>query len=184
MKKLLRKKLLIIRNSIPLLDQINLSEKITQNVISTEEWKKSKTIMLYISINSEVMTLKLLSNAVEENKRIVLPKVVRNNIIPITLNKNFKLLSGYMGILEPIEGEEFEGLIDLAIIPLVGFDLQGYRIGYGGGFYDRFLKEYESKIKIKIGIAYELQKIQNIPYEEHDIKLDYVITEKQIYSFV
>lgn len=183
MKKDIRKQIISKRDNITILEQIKLSSIIAEKLTSLEEWKNSNSIMLYTSINSEVMTLNLITRSIEENKILILPKVSENQIIPIQLPKRFTLKSGYKGILEPTENKIFEDIIDLAIIPLVGFDENGYRLGYGGGFYDRFLSKYQNKIKHKIGLGYECQKVKYIPIDNHDIKLDIIITEKNIYRF-
>jgi 5-formyltetrahydrofolate cyclo-ligase len=183
MKKQIRTYALKRRNIIPPLEQIESSSKIISNLTNSDLWKNTKSVMLYMSVGSEVFTLPLLSKAIEENKKIILPKVKGKHIIPIEVDEKFKLISGFGGILEPEAEEIYTGIIELCILPLVAFDSQGYRLGYGGGYYDRFLKEYESKIKFKIGLAYEKQRLEEIPTEEHDVTLDAICTEKGITLF-
>ncbi len=183
MKKQIRTHVLNRRNAIHPLEQIEYSAKIILNLTSSNPWKNAKSVMLYMSIGSEVFTLPLLSKAIEESKKIILPKVKGKHIIPIEVNEKFKLISSFGGILEPEAEEVYTGTIDLCIVPLVAFDDKGYRLGYGGGYYDRFLKEYESKIKLKLGLAYEKQKIEGIPAEEHDVTLDAICTENRIILF-
>ncbi|MFN4245503.1 MAG: 5-formyltetrahydrofolate cyclo-ligase [Brevinematia bacterium] len=183
MKKSIRKYLISIRDSLPIQNQIEYSRTIHEKLLSTPEWKRSNIVMFYISINSEVMTLNLLSKAFDEKKVILLPKVTNEGMISVKVPHNFKLITGYKGILEPYEGETFNNYIDLILVPLVGFDKEGYRIGYGGGFYDTFLSKNSKRIGLKIGLAYECQKIKYIPKEKHDQKLDIIITEKNIYLF-
>ncbi|MCX8028637.1 MAG: 5-formyltetrahydrofolate cyclo-ligase [Brevinematales bacterium] len=180
-KKDLRRELISKRNSLSIHNQIKLSIEISKKLISLEEWIISKCVMIYLSINSEVMTLHIMTKIIESNKILILPKVYENNLITIEVNRNFKIKSGYKGILEPIEGKPFEGYIDLAIIPLVGFNQNCFRIGYGGGFYDRFLATNYHRIKYKVGLAYECQKAENITKENHDVPLSAIITEKNIY---
>ena len=183
MKKHLRNYLTSKRNSLTLEEQVKYSKEIHEKLISLPQWKNSKTIMIYISINSEVMTLNLISKTIKERKILILPKVSNKDIITIKVNNEFKITTGYKGILEPSDGEIFTGYIDTVILPLIGFDKEGYRIGYGGGFYDAFIAKNSNRIGMKIGLAYECQKVDSIPKEEHDQKLDIVITEKNVYIF-
>ncbi len=182
MKKVLRKSFLEKRNSIPLVDQIEISRKIIDRFLSLEEWKKARSIMTYVSIDSEVSTLKIISEAITSNKILILPKVNGEEIDPILVRTPFTLKSQFKGILEPTSSEKFENEIDLVVIPGVLFDKRGYRIGYGGGFYDRFLHKYGEKISTKVALAYEIQVVELIDYVEiHDMKIDIILTESNIY---
>lgn len=180
-KSNIRRHFIQIRNNLPLSQQITLSQKIASTLVETPFWRNSKTVMLYLSTGSEVFTLALVTLSILEGKTTLLPKVSNKDILPIRVGKNFKIVSGFRGILEPESNDVFEGGIDLVIVPLVAFDEKGYRIGYGGGFYDRFLRK--NKAKLKVGLAYEIQKIEKLPSDNLDEKLDVVITEKGIYHF-
>ncbi|MGC8767563.1 MAG: 5-formyltetrahydrofolate cyclo-ligase [Brevinematia bacterium] len=180
-KKDIRKENIKKRNSIPVIEQIRNSQKILGALSETDFWKNSKTVMIYLSIGSEVFTLALITLSILEGKTILLPKVSGRDIIPVKVGRKFKLVSGFKGILEPNLSETFSGEIDIVIVPLVAFDEKGYRIGYGGGFYDRFLKS--NKVKLKVGLAYEIQKVKNLQPDDFDEKLDIVITENNIYYF-
>ncbi|MEN2998148.1 MAG: 5-formyltetrahydrofolate cyclo-ligase [Brevinematia bacterium] len=183
MKGSIRRLLLSRRNSVPILEQVSLSESIHRRLLLTEYWKSSKSVMLYVSIGSEVMTLRLVTYVLEDGKVLILPKVRGREILPVAVTSKFKLVSGFRGILEPEGGEVFDSVIDIAIVPVVGFDENGHRLGYGGGFYDRFLAKNLERIKLKVGLAYECQKVNLLPYEDRDVKLDLVITENGVYSF-
>lgn len=176
----LRRKLLARRDSLSFEKRVEHSIAIVDKLISTDEWHSSNSVMVYLSINSEVMTLPLLTKVIEFHKRLLIPKVSNGNIIPIEVVKKFRVASGFKNILEPSDGVEYKDDIDLVIVPVVGFNEKCFRIGYGGGYYDRFLKK--GRIKYKIGIAYECQKIDNDFSEEHDVKLDVVITEIGFYK--
>lgn len=182
-KKNIRDLLILRRSSLSIFEQISLSERIHKKLIMMDEWNRARTIMLYISVGSEVMTLPLINQVVSEGRTLVLPKVVDRRIVAVAVGKRFRLVSGYKGILEPCVGEVFDSTIDVAIIPLVGFDKRGYRLGYGGGFYDRFLSENMHMVGVRVGIAYECQMVEFLPVEVHDVKLDIVVTERQIHRF-
>ncbi len=127
-------------------------------------------IMLYNSIDCEVDVSFLLKNP---NKTFVYPRVLGDNIIPVCSNSFEK---GAYGIDEPV-GKAFEGVIDAVIVPMTAFDEFGNRLGFGKGFYDRFLKEKDC---LKIGIAFSCQKTSDITVKSTDIKMDYIITENEV----
>lgn len=179
-KRDLRKELLLKRDSLSFEKRVDYSITIINKLISTEEWNNSNSVMVYLSINSEVMTLPLLTKVIESHKRLLIPKVSNGSIIPLEVGNKFRVVSGFKNILEPIDGFEYKDNIDLVIVPVVGFNEKCSRIGYGGGYYDRFLKQ--GRIRYKVGIAYECQKVDNDFSEEHDIKLDIVITERNLYK--
>ena len=143
---------------------------------------KSKIIGGYYPFNYELDILNILE-ALEKRKYILsLPKIAKNNEMdffqwsskdPLKINK--------YGIPETTSKKKIYPRIFL--IPMVGFDGKLNRLGYGGGFYDRYLKKISKKKKVlKIGIAYSIQKLKNIPVNDYDMKLDNVITEKKVYS--
>ena len=98
-----------------------------------------------------------------------------------------KLIKGPLGNLEPLENEKFI-LPQILVVPMLSFDKKLYRLGYGGGYYDKsinILKNYfkkEKKFFTTIGLAYSIQEEKKIPRENHDMKLDYIITEKEVLS--
>ena len=102
-------------------------------------------------------------------------------------NLQDQLIKGPFGTLEPSK-TQISILPQIVVVPMLSFDAQLFRLGYGGGYYDKsinFLKNYfkkEKKFFITIGLAYSIQKEKNIPIENHDIKMDYIITENKVYS--
>ena len=98
-----------------------------------------------------------------------------------------KLISGPLGTMEPLK-TQISILPQILVVPMLSFDKELYRLGYGGGYYDKtinFLKKYfkkERKFFITIGLAYSIQEEKKIPKEKHDMKLDYIITEKEVLS--
>lgn len=161
------------------------SSIITEKLISMECIKNSKNIMLYLDFNNEVKTDELI------NKLISLKKIVSS---PITIVKERKLIPcqitnlsndiqiGAYGIREPKKDSSHEintSDIDIVIVPAVAYDKNCYRLGYGGGFYDRFLENLRDDA-ITIGIAFDIQIFDDVPKEPHDAQLDYIITETRI----
>lgn len=142
-------------------------------------WKNALTILIYISHESEIETQDLIKRYLA-NKKIVVPKThLRPSALSLHQIKSFKdLHKGRHDLLEPITGTLIisPNEIDLAIIPGIAFDLNGHRVGYGKGYFDKLNKHLKCK---KIALAYSFQIIDNIPAEKHDVKMDFIITEKK-----
>ena len=141
---------------------------------------KNKIIGGYYSYNFELNTLHILKILEKKNYLITLPKIDKNNKMnfykwsfkdPLTVN--------IYGIPEPVSKEKINP--EVILVPLVAFDSELNRLGYGGGFYDRFIssEKYNKKI-IKIGLAFTFQKVDKIPISKYDKKLDFIITEKNL----
>ena len=134
----------------------------------------------YYPSNCEVDDLDILKLFEKKNYEISLPVVAKNNQMdffkwstndPLTINK--------YGIPEPVSKKTVYP--DILLIPLVGYDINLNRLGYGGGFYDRYIEKIEKVKKIlKIGLAYSYQRLKNVPVNKYDKKLDFIITEKEI----
>ena len=141
---------------------------------------KKKIIGGYYPVNFEVNILELLNKLEKKDLKLSLPVVKKNkemNFYSWSSNRFLKL--NKYGIPEP---EQIKKVFpDIILIPLVAFDKRLYRIGYGGGYYDRYIEKISKKKKtFKIGIAHSCQKINNIPANKHDRRLDIIITEKYI----
>ncbi|WP_168190034.1 5-formyltetrahydrofolate cyclo-ligase [Caloramator sp. E03] len=180
MKKEIRKNMILLRNSYDekILDEI--STKITDNIFDWQIFKDSKVVMLYSSIKSEVRTKKIIIKALEDLKVVALPKTLKDigQIIACSINDMNGLSIGTYGTLEPNDTKIIDkNDIDIVFVPGVAFDYKGFRIGYGAGYYDRYLKDYDG---IKIGVCYGFQLIDDVFHDEHDIKMDYLVTEKGI----
>ncbi len=124
--------------------------------------------------------MEILNLLEKKNFKISLPVIKKNNQMDFfKWSNNDPLIINKFGIPEPISSKIFYP--DILLVPLVSFDHDLNRLGYGGGFYDRYIEKIE-KIKkvIKIGLAFSFQKINNIPLNQYDKKLDFIITEKEI----
>lgn len=175
----LRKKYLLIRKSI-----INKEEKsdiIFNKLISSDEYKKSHVIALYYSLKSEVNTLKLIEYSLKKNKIVLLPKVIEDYMIFYKIESLNSLNKSNFGIMEPCSGIIFDkNNIDLIVVPGVCFDIYLNRIGFGKGYYDKYLTNYNG---ISIGICFQEQiDDEKITSDKTDIKLKKIITDKNIYS--
>ena len=175
MKQELRKRILEKRNSLAKEEIKEKSKIIKEKLFSLEEYKKAKKILFYISFGSEVDTHDMIKESLKIKKTVV-PKC-RNHELELSRIHSFdELEEGYCKILEPVKIKKIdEKIVDLIIVPGIVFDRKGDRIGYGKGYYDRLLTRFPH-VK-KIGLAFSLQIVDSIPTEEHDIKVDRVITE-------
>ena len=137
-----------------------------------------KTIGGYYPYNYEVDVIKILNEFEKHNYQISLPKI-RKNFQMDFFNWSSKepLSVNRFGIPEPVSNKKVHP--NILLVPLVAFDKNNNRIGYGGGFYDRYLNKIKKNKKIiTIGLAFSFQKINNIPINKYDIKLDFIVTEK------
>ncbi|WP_291647574.1 5-formyltetrahydrofolate cyclo-ligase [Clostridium sp.] len=182
-KKVLRNKILEIRDSLDNEEKQLMDNKIFNELINTELYKKAVNIFIYISFSNEINTIDIIEKAFKDKKNVFIPKVYKADkfMRAIKLNSFNELKKNSMGILEPIDDSNFieKENIDLIIVPGVVFDNECNRIGYGGGYYDRYLSDIKSK-RNKIALAYDLQIVNKIESESHDIKVDYIITNSQI----
>ena len=186
-KKLLREEVASHRKNENKENIESKSIEITGRVINLVPFIGSQSIMCYMDFNNEVMTRYIIRHCFEYGKRVVLPLVDKTDglrrIVPYEIMDEVRdVIPGTFGILEPkkdraktINPEE----IDVVIVPGVAFDLHKNRVGYGAGLYDRFLESVKTGCT-KIGIAFEFQIYDAVPVEEHDISLDFLITEKRI----
>jgi 5-formyltetrahydrofolate cyclo-ligase len=184
MKQTLKAEIYEKRNALSDEEIKEKSDKIKNNLLSLDEFKNSKNIMFYVSFNKEVDTHKLIKDLLnEKDKTVLVPYTVKNDLrLNVSELKDFNELElNDFGILEPKEPyiREFNpDKIDIVIVPGMVFDKTGHRIGYGYGYYDRFLKAIKNILKI--GLAYDLQLVEKIQEEEHDVPMDIIVTDKEI----
>ena len=180
-KACIRKSVVKKRDSLSIDIRKEWNEKIFNKLIDSKYYKNSITLFTFVSFGSEVDTHKIIYHALSHGKIVYVPKIKSKNIgIEIfRINKFSDLKIGYFNILEPLENCPIGNIndIDLILMPGVAFDRNGGRIGYGGGFYDRFLKNVNSNIP-KIALAYEVQILDEVPMTRLDIKIDEIISNK------
>jgi 5-formyltetrahydrofolate cyclo-ligase len=178
----IRQEISRIRNSLSEYEIVNNSHIISRNVISTKEFRNSRSIGIYYPIRSEVKTFEIIRHSLATKKTIGLPRIIDSKRIAFykIMEKSLeeiKFTKGKYGILENAISDSIVEEMDLLIIPGIAFDLQGNRIGYGKGYYDRFLSS--RKATYNIGLAFENQIIKKIPNTEYDIPVDLLFTEKR-----
>ena len=161
-----------------------LSKRIFKNLLELNIWEKS-FYHLYLSneINNEVETDEIVNLLFMKNKRVFVPKILGKDLLNIEIDNNTNYSLNQLGIREPISSNQKDAnLLEVIFVPLLIFDKLGHRVGYGGGYYDKFLENIKDDV-LKIGLSLfdPIEKIQDI--EKHDISLDYIITPKRVYDF-
>ena len=148
-------------------------------------WPKVRQVVAgYAAIGDEIDPLSLLETFALEQARIALPCVVAKDqpLIFRSWTLDQLLEPGAFGTREPAANHP-EMVPSLVLVPLVGFDLKGRRLGYGGGFYDRTLEALKAQGPLTVvGLAYEAQRLNKVPAERHDVRLDWVVTEQGAYE--
>ena len=155
------------------------SRFIIDRLKKSDIYRNTENVFIYVSYNREVDTYMLLSQCLTDGKKVYAPRVLSKTDMEFyRIKDEHDLVSGYMGIMEP-SGlcEKAATRSGLFIMPGLAFDYDFHRIGYGGGFYDRYLSV--NNTFVKAALAFDFQLLDNIPYEEHDLKPDYIITQTQ-----
>ena len=153
-----------------------LSEKIFLRLKEIKKFSDAKSVGCYYPIGSEVQTLSIIQDLINSGKNISLPKV-GDDVMKFRIIKNFeKLEKGSFGILEPKDNWDEEKSFDVILIPAIGLTKEGVRLGYGHGYYDKFLS---GKTTTKIALTYDKQIVKSIPFLEHDVKMDCIVSEKE-----
>lgn len=172
LKKQIRQQMIKQRKNMSYEEHKQKSSIICNKIINSDKYKKSKIIFCYAGINNEVCLTELIEHALKNNKKIAMPKVEGKDIDFYYISSIDKLIPGYYNIPEP--DTKYPALeSDIIIVPGVAFSKKGERLGYGGGFYDRFLAENNI---YSIGVGYDFQIFDSLPVEAHDIKIDKIIS--------
>lgn len=142
-------------------------------------FQKAEVLYCYVSYNQEVMTKPLIHRALEVGKRVAVPKVVGQEMEFFYLNSLDELAPGYQGIEEPTCESIAREEEALMILPGLAFDQTGNRVGYGGGFYDRYLEKHKDTKFTRLAVAFDFQVVDHLEVEMCDQKVDGIITEKR-----
>ena len=180
-KNLVRKKYYILRKK----KYYNVSKDFFipfVNLIKSKFKKKKIKLALYYPSSFEINVLRLLEFDYIFNQNILLPIIEENNLMNFSpWKKNQVLQVNKFGMLEPIKSKL--NVPEVMLIPLLAFDSDKHRLGYGKGFYDRYLNKYLKKSKniLTVGVAFSFQKHHKLPINNKDVKLNYILTERGIY---
>ncbi len=184
-KKALRKEIFALRDSLSSAEIMARSKGIAAQLARLPFYRKEGlTIMFFLSFRSEVETRRMVEDNLARGNRVLVPRTEseERKLIPSQLlNPEKDLVPGFYGIPEPGPGalrpvDPLE--IDLLIVPGVAFDLQGNRLGYGGGYYDRFFERLRPDVPL-VALAFELQIVSRVPVDPWDRPMDWIVTEKR-----
>jgi len=178
-KKELRKRMLKLRDEQRPADRALWDDIIFSKLTGSSDYREAKVVFIFVSFRSEVDTHRIIRKALEDGKVVGVPKVLSKaeGMKAFRIESMQDLAEGYFGVLEPKKGspEIPAADIDLIVIPGAAFDREGGRIGYGGGFYDKYISEAGRGIR-KVALAYRMQILDKVPMEENDMRVDAIIT--------
>ena len=182
-KQELRKELEIRRSVIE--DKAEKDKQIFENLLALPEYKKAKALLCYVSFRSEINTVPIIKRALSDGKTVAVPHCenMQGKMSFYEINSLDELKAGAFGILEP--DINFNKRLEvpensIIIVPGLAFSRQGCRIGYGGGYYDRYLSENKA---FSVGLCYDEMLCDSIPTEKHDVPVSAVVTDKQTLLF-
>ncbi len=183
-KNLLRSKILRLRNALSTRERQDKSRCIQTCLFRIPDIIEAQNIFIYVSFKSEVQTHEMIKALLLEGKNIIVPVTdMVNKRLMLSRISDFDadLKPGVMGILEPVREKMktvSQDSVDIVIAPGVAFSREGWRIGYGGGFYDRFFRETPKR---SYALAFELQIVSDLPYDpKYDVPVDCIVTEERV----
>ncbi len=182
-KQSMREECLAARKALTAHERSELDGCITQTLLTTSEYEKASTVLTYVSVSSEVSTRQFITHALSDGKTVAVPRCLpQHHLEFVAVTSLEQLLPAPFNLLEP--PKELPALTEdtieasICIVPALLIDIKGYRLGYGAGFYDRFLSTYPGK---KICLAYHSNLSKELlPHTEFDVPVDMVITESNI----
>lgn len=182
-KRELRAKYSELRDTVNLVDKVGFDEQILHMLIGLNCYKKAKLVLCYVSTGSEVDTHKIIMQALHDDKTVAVPRCLdKNGHMEFRLIRSFNELEpSTFGLMEPIESTQnaTDFSDSICILPGLAFDITGYRLGYGKGYYDRFLSRYNG---IRIGLNYSRCVVEKLPHSKYDVPVNYIITPKTVKS--
>lgn len=182
-KQRLREEHLAAREVLSEQERSVLDNRITQKLLATSEYAEATTVLTYVSVSSEVSTRMFIECALRDGKTVAVPRCLPGHCLEfVAITSLDQLIAAPFGLLEPpkelpaLTEEQMDASI--CIVPALLIDTKGYRLGYGAGFYDRFLSTYPGK---KICLAYQQNLSRTtLPHTAFDVAVDVVITESEV----
>lgn len=183
LKTSIRNDILARRRQLSFEECLAQSLRIQNRLLSAPEFRTSASLALYSPILNEVFTENLFQQARKQRMSVAYPRVRGEDLEFVLVSSRSALTPGAFGVMEP-NGHDLMAPkeLDLVVVPGVAFDLSGYRLGYGKGFYDKALHDTAQRT-VRVGVCYELQLVDVLPAERHDICMDLIVTENRILRF-
>ena len=181
-KRTLRQEIIKQRDALSAFERAQLSLAATYKLLAWPLYQQAKTVLLFAGVRSEIDTRFLTEQSLHLGKLVAMPRCVpkKRELLLLKIESWQELQPSYYGLLEPSYTAAAVSLseLDLVVVPGIVFSADGYRIGYGGGYYDRLLAR-RGDIPT-IGLAFELQVVGSVPQDSHDIPVHFLVTEKGI----
>jgi len=165
------------RNALSASEITERSKRVQEFLLNSKEFKSAKVVCAYDAFGSEVKTDLIIERAQALRKKVALPSVEGDSLTFYELSSDKYLVKGRFGIMEPLPYGLVDR-IDLLLVPGIAFDKKGYRLGYGKGYYDKFLTK---KRIASIGLSYSFQLLESLPKGSHDKRLNAIATEEGIH---
>ncbi|RLB74537.1 MAG: 5-formyltetrahydrofolate cyclo-ligase [Deltaproteobacteria bacterium] len=173
----IRKQFLDCRKKIAVAEYARLSQQVQQQLIASDCFVRAESLALYSPIHNEVVTEQIFAAARKVNKKVYYPRVAGDEFAFFEVATLEELVTGAFGVAEPVSAAKISVAdLDLVVVPGVAFDLHGYRLGYGRGFYDRQLVGKPTGT-VSVGLCFNLQLYDSLPVETHDQAMDFIATE-------
>lgn len=179
-KRALRREVLARRDALAPAERAERSRRIADRLLALPELERAGTVMAFSSLGSEVDTRPVLEGLADRGVRAALPRILEGEIRPVAYRLGDPVARAPFGALEPSTGEELDvAEIDVVVTPGVAFDREGFRVGYGGGFYDRFFRRAR-RDAFRVAIGFALQVGPSVPRGHADEPVDAVVTEDEV----
>lgn len=180
-KEKLRNNIRAARHSLSASERDAQSRRIADILLTHSVFTNARNIFCYISRDDEVSTDRVCQESLK-NKKLFVPTIVAQNIIPTPVFSDTQFVPGAFGILEPLGAgkSEVSPKIDLIIMPALAFDRHGNRLGMGKGFYDRYLKLHPTIPTI--GLAFDFQLVDKVPTDDYDVPVSFVVTPNEFFT--
>jgi 5-formyltetrahydrofolate cyclo-ligase len=183
----LRKDTLLRRDALSAAQQQIHSQLIMDRIVKMPQFQSADTIFIYVDFRSEVVTMPLINHILKCGKKAVVPVTLikeKDLLVVSITDPDKELAPGYSSIPEPKAAirekqQVSPDIIDLIFLPGSVFDEHGGRMGYGGGYYDRFVS-LKAPQALRVGLAHELQMVKEAPLQPHDERMDYIVTEERL----
>lgn len=175
-KKAFRREISAKKRAMTIEQIESASQRLAEQLFDTEAYKQAKSIYAYLSYNQEVRTEGIIRRALADGKRVAVPKVFGDDMKFLWIDDLDHIAPGAYNIPEPIADDpEADDVSAMILMPGLAFDVEGHRLGYGGGFYDRYLAEHHDHTLV--ALCYDFQLFDHLETEAHDIPVDLVIAD-------
>lgn len=179
-RNLLRQDLRLKRKSLSTEQQLAAASSLATNINSLSQLRQAKSIGTYIVNDGEIDPAQLVAQAWQNKQAVYLPKIKTNNDMVFNRFKRDSLLEKNQYGIPESTSDEFAEDLDIILVPLVGFDSNGNRLGMGGGYYDRYLANH--KYTYLIGLAHQCQQVEELDVKSWDIPLNVIVTDAEVIS--